>query len=412
MRLVRQRLDQAAILDLAGELATKTRARLRALGLPAGARVAVAVGSRGIGPIVSVLKTLIEELREAGAQPFIVPAMGSHGGGTAAGQAGVLAGYGIDEARLGVPVRAGMETVVLGRTQSGASVHLDAIASQADGIVVVGRVKPHTSFRGPVESGLCKMLVVGLGNRSGAESMHAHPLAEVIPSAARIATAAAKVLFGVAIVENAFHRPHTLAVAAPDEFVDTDARLLEIANRLLPRIPLDRLDVVLVDRMGKDISGTGMDPNVVGMWRRLPEMPPEPAYRWLAVLGLSPGAHGNGVGVGMADLVSRKLVQELDVQATATNAITSTALSMAKIPITLPTDRACYDTALRMAARTAEGPRRVVRIANTLRLETFWASEAVLDDLPATCEVVEHARPFAFDENDAIAESQAFEARA
>ena len=411
MRLVRQRLDGTEVQDFEATLAASVRARLRELRLPHGARVAIGVGSRGVSPIVEVVSTLVAELREVGARPYVVPAMGSHGGGTAEGQARVLAGYGIDESQLGVPVRATMDTVVLGRTASGAEVHLDAAAAEVDGIVVIGRVKPHTGFRGRVESGLCKMLVVGLGNRTGAQSMHGHPLAAIIPEAAQLSLAHARVLFGVALVENAFDRPCVVEVVPPERFVDTDARLLEIARRVLPRVPLERLDVLLVDRMGKDISGTGMDPNVIGMWRRLPELPREPDYRWVAVLGLTEVSHGNAVGLGLADLVSRKLVEAMDPQATAANALTSMALLTAKVPVTLPTDRECYATALWLGARTGPGTPRTVRIANTLQLETFWAGENVLPDLPGTCEVVEPAGGFAFDPDGAIVEANAFAAR-
>ena len=411
MRLVRQQFDRTEVQDWQATLAAGVRARLQEFALPTGARVAIAVGSRGVSPIGEVLGTLIAELRAAGAEPYIVPAMGSHGGGTAEGQAQVLAGYGIDEVQLGVPVRATMETEVLGRTPSGAAVHLDAAASEAHGIVVIGRVKPHTGFRGRIESGLCKLLVVGLGNRSGAESIHAHPLATVIPEAAQLAVAHARVLFGVALVENAFDRPCVVEVVPPERFLESDARLLEVARRVLPRIPLERLDVLLIDRMGKDISGTGIDPNVIGMWRRLPELPHEPDYRWVAVLGLTEASHGNAVGLGMADLVSRKLVEAMDPGATAANALTSMALLTAKVPLTLPTDRECYLTALRLGERTAGGPPRVVRIANTLQLETFWASECILPDLPASCAVVAPAGAFGFDPDGAIVESNAFAVR-
>ncbi|MBM4436735.1 MAG: DUF2088 domain-containing protein [Actinobacteria bacterium] len=411
MRLVRQTFDRAELTDFEAVLAAKVRARLAALGLAPGARIAIGVGSRGISPIAAVVRTLLAELEAAGAAPFIVPAMGSHGGGTAEGQARVLAGYGIDSAHLGVPVVATMDTVVLGRSALGAEVHLSAAAHAVDGVVVIGRVKPHTSFRGTIESGLCKMLAIGLGNRRGAEAAHAHPLAAAIPAAAQVALARAKVIFGVAVVENAFDRPCALEVVAPEDFPATDARLLARARAVLPRVPLDRLDVLIVDRMGKNISGTGMDPNVIGMWRRLPELPHEPDYRWVVALGLTPESHGNATGVGMADLVSQKLVAAIDATQMTANVLTSMALAMAKVPLTLPSDRACVAAALDLARRASARAPRVVRIANTLQLETFWASAAVLPDLPSTCMPVEAATPFAFQAGGAIVEDAAFHAR-
>ncbi len=412
MALVRQRFDAGEVEDLAGVVDAGVRAQVRRAELPAGSRVAIGVGSRGVSPVVEVVRTLVGTLRALGMQPFVVPAMGSHGGGTAAGQTEVLAGYGVTQASVGAPVRATMDTVELGRTPDGVRVYLDAEAAAADGVIVIGRVKPHTGFRGPIESGLCKMSVIGLGNRRGAESLHAHPLASAVPAAAQITAASGRLLCGVALVENAFDRPAIVEVAPPQAFHDTDRRLLQAARQLLPRLPVQQLDGLIVDRMGKDISGSGMDPNVLGMWRRLPELERTPDYGWLAVLGLTPASHGNAVGMGLADLCSRKLVDAVDAQAVAANILTAMALDAAKTPLTLPTDQACYETVLQLAARRTDRPLRIGRIKNTLELETFWVSEPVLDDLPGGCAVVEPAAPFGFDAHGAIIETGAFEAAA
>lgn len=408
MRLVQQRFEASELRDFDERLAVGAKKTLSDQGVGPGARIAIAVGSRGVSPIQEVVRILIGVVRSLRAEPFIVPAMGSHGGGTAEGQSQVLASYGISEPTVGVPVRASMDTVQLGRTDVGVAVHMDATAAASDGIVIVGRVKPHTSFRGPVESGLCKMLVIGLGNREGAESIHSHDLAETIPGAARVALDIAPVCMGVALVENAFDRPHRLAVVGPDEFEATDRELLKVAREVLPRVPLDRLDLLLVDRMGKNVSGTGMDPNVIGMWRRLPDLPRDPAYRWLAVLGLTEQSHGNAVGIGMADLTSRKLTDNIDPVPTGANVLTSMALGMAKIPFTLPTDEECYDVALGLARRSSPEPVRVARIANTMKLGTFWVSESSLQDIPGSCEVVSSRVPFGFSADGSIVESGAF----
>ena len=408
MHLVRQRLDEAEVACFDERLAAETRATLADQGVGNGARIAIAVGSRGVSPILEVVSAIVESIRAVGGEPFVVPAMGSHGGGTSAGQIGVLASYDITEATLGVPVRATMDTVCLGETDQGVAVHMDALAAAADGIVVIGRVKPHTSFRGPIESGLCKMLVIGLGNRVGAESIHAHDLGRAIPTAARLALEKARVVMGVALVENALDRPYQLSVVGPDLFEHTDQALLAVARRVLPRIPLDKLDLLLVDRMGKDVSGTGMDPNVIGMWRRLPDVRREPAYQWLAVLGLTEQSHGNAVGIGMADLTSLKLKNAIDPVPTYANVLTSMSVGMAKTPVTLPTDAECYATGLMLAARSAIGPVRVARIANTMHLETFWVSEASVPDLPGGCEVVSSKRPFGFGDDGSILEDGVF----
>ena len=411
MVLVRQAFDAAELDDLEEHLAVGLRQQLERAALPPAASVAIAVGSRGVSPVVQVVQVLVRGLLESGLCPFVVPAMGSHGGGTAEGQASVLADYGVHEQAVGAPVRATMETVVLGKTASGITVHLDADAAAADGVIVIGRVKPHTGFRGPIESGLCKMSVIGLGNRRGAESLHAHPLATGIPEAAALTGASGHLLCGVALVENAFDRPARAEVVPPEAFHATDERLLKLARELMPRLPLDNLDGLLIDRMGKNISGSGMDPNVVGMWRRLGELDRKPDYGWLAVLGLTPESHGNAVGIGLADLCSRKLADAIDQEALAMNTLTAMALHAAKVPLTLPTDRACYETVLHLAARSTNQPLRIGRIRNTLELETFWVSEAVLNDLPGTCEVAEPSTEFGFDAQDAIVETDAFEPR-
>jgi len=412
MHLVRQAFEALELEDLEGHLTAGLNRQLERAGLPRGASVAIAVGSRGVSPVVQVVRTLARGLREAGLRPFVVPAMGSHGGGTAKGQESVLADYGVHEQSVGAPVRATMETAVLGKTASGITVHLDAAAASADGVIVIGRVKPHTGFRGPIESGLCKMSVIGLGNRRGAESLHAHPLATGIPEAAALTVASGHLLCGVALVENAFDRPARAEVVPPEAFHATDEVLLKLARKLMPRLPLDKLDGLLIDRMGKNISGSGIDPNVVGMWRRLGELDRKPDYGWLAVLGLTPESHGNAVGIGLADLCSRKLAEAIDHEALAMNTLTAMALHAAKVPLTLPTDRACYETVLHLAARSTSEPIRIGRIRNTLDLETFWVSESVLGDLPGNCQVIDPATPFGFDADGAIVETGAFEPRA
>ena len=408
MHLVRQRFDATEVADFDRRLTAEARAVFEARGVGPGSQIAMAVGSRGVSPIAQVVRLVSESVQSLGGEPFIVPAMGSHGGGTAAGQAEVLAGYGISEAALGVPVRATMETVELGATDHGVPVHMDAVAAGADGIVVIGRVKPHTSFRGPVESGLCKMLAIGLGNRRGAETIHAHDIATTIPAAARVALAAAPVCLGVALVENAFDRPYRLAVVGPESFEATDRELLQVARGVLPRIPVDRLNLLLVDRMGKNVSGTGMDPNVIGMWRRLPELPHEPDYRWLAVLGLTEQSHGNAVGIGMADLTSRKLTDAIDPVPTHANVLTSMAVGMAKVPVTLPNDRECLGMGLALAARSSSEPLRVARIASTMELETLWLSDAALPELPHSCEVMASRSAFDFGPDGSIVEAGAY----
>ncbi|MER3406063.1 MAG: hypothetical protein C4289_13615, partial [Chloroflexota bacterium] len=305
---------------------------------------------------------------------------GSHGGATAEGQLEVLAGYGITEATMDCPILSSMDTVVLGTTPGGAAVHMDRNAYSADHTIVVGRVKAHTAFRGPIESGLCKMIAVGLGKQRGAEEMHAGGLGENIPPAAALAIERANILLGVAIVENSYDHTHTIRVVPPEKIHDTDRELLVLANSLLPRVPFDELDTLIVDWIGKNISGSGMDYNIIGMWRRIGG-PRIPDYKRIVVLDLTPESHGNGLGVGAADFTTKKLVQKLDLRKMYMNCLTSNAIDAGKIPIALESDREAIEAGIKAAGVRHLAEARVVRIKNTLQLEELQVSEALLDQV-------------------------------
>jgi hypothetical protein len=394
---VRQRFSDDAIADLPGAIRAGMAGLDLGRRLRPGAEVALAVGSRGVSPLREVVGAIVAELRALGARPFVVPAMGSHGGGTAEGQREVLAGYGISEAGLGVEVRSSMATVVLGHTAAGVPVHMDAKAAGADGVVVLGRVKPHTGFRGPVESGLCKMTAVGLGKAEGARSIHAGGLATTIPAAAEVASARAPILCGVALVENAYDRPCRVVVAPPERFQQTDAELLQVAWTTMPRVPLEGADLLIVDEMGKNVSGTGMDPNVVGMWRRFGGER-RPNFARLAVLGLTEASHGNATGLGLADFTTRRLVEAVNWPETHLNALTALDPLICRTPMTLATDRECVQTALDLLRLATGREPTVVRIKNTLELEHLAVSEGLVECLPSdgSVEVGEGRRELAF----------------
>jgi len=364
--------------------------------LQPGARVAITAGSRGIGHIPDFLAALVGALRELGAEPFIVPAMGSHGGATAEGQREVLEGYGITEERTGAPIQATMDVVEIGRTPAGVPVYMDRLAWEADGVVVCGRVKAHTAFKAPIESGLCKMLAVGLGKQRGAETMHRAGLATTIPEAARVALGTGKVVLGLAIVENGADEPFRIQAAAPDQFHATDETLLTLSNGLLPRIPFGQLDVLVVDWIGKNISGSGMDPNVIGMWRRLGGER-KPDYKRIVARDVTPESHGNATGVGWADFTTQRLVDQIDKQAMYMNCITANAPDIARIPITAVSDREAIELAIKTA--TPAGPVRLARVHSTLRLEEMYVSEALLGEVRAypTLEVLDDPAPLQFD---------------
>lgn len=353
-----------------------------------GDRVAVAAGSRGIHDVATVVRATVDWLRDAGAEPFVLPAMGSHGGATADGQREVLEGLGISEDSMGVPVRACMDTVVVGRLTDGTPVHHDRVAAEADGVVVVNRVKPHTDFHGPVESGLAKMTAIGLGNHRGAQTLHAGgvaPLGDAIVQAARAVVGHGRLLGGVAILENAHE--HTAAVqlvlaegiAGPEE-----TRLLERARELLGRLPFDELDVLVVDEMGKDKSGTGMDTNVLGRcW--VPGVPEfdSPTIGVVSVHGLSEASHGNAAGIGMADVIPLRLLGQIDVRTSYVNALTSGpgGARRSRLPMVLEDDEAVVLGAQALSGRRHREDLRLVRIRDTLSTNDLLVSSALLHEV-------------------------------
>jgi hypothetical protein len=325
--------------------------------------------------------------------------MGSHGGATAEGQIEMMAGYGMTEAALGCPVRATMEVVTLGTTPSGIPVYYDKMAAEADGVVVVNRVKAHTAFRGEVESGITKMIAVGMGKRHGAEQMHSVGLGPHIIEAAEVTLAHANICFAVHIVENAYEQVHTVRVTRPGEIVQTDRELLRLANSLLPRVPFDPLDVLIVDVMGKNISGTGMDPNIIGMWRRLGG-PRVPDFTRIVILGLTPETHGNAMGIGFADFTTRRVFEQIDHYALMMNAITAENINAAKIPLIRDNDVDAVEWAVRSALRGADRPPRIARVHSTLHLDTLAISPALLDEAKAgdSIEILEDFTPLEADE--------------
>ena len=380
---MRQQFDATEIDDLEAVLTEGLRARLAAASFKAGETVAIGVGSRGVSPIQQVVRTVVQEIKAAGLRPFIVPAMGSHGGGTAEGQRDVLLDYGITLDVVGAEIRATMDTVVLGTTPDDVEVHGDANAFGADHVVVIGRIKPHTGFHSDIESGLCKIMCVGLGKRAGAERIHEGGLTRTIPEAATVMLDTGKIFFGVGLVENAFDRPAYARVAGPDEFHATDRELLVEAKRLIARIPTEQLHLLVIDEMGKNISGSGMDTNVIGKWRRAGGEK-VPLYEFISVLRLTAVSHGNASGVGEADFTTRKLVDSVDWNDSYVNAQTAMAPGMVARPMTFDTDRECLEMSAHIARRKARGADlRMVRIKSTLEIETFLATEPVAAEIEA-----------------------------
>jgi len=350
-----------------------------------GGTIAVGIGSRGIHGIAQVAKAIVDTLKGMEYQPFIVAAMGSHGGATAEGQRELLAGYGVTSTAMGVPVKTDMDSVVLGTNPVGLPIYFDQNAYQADGIVLANRVKPHTDFRGVHESGVLKMLVIGLGKREGASQVHklgVRGLREVLPAVGRFLVANTRFALGLAILENAEDVPADIVALEPETIFDVEPGLLERARGLMGRLPFDQIDVLIVGELGKNYSGSGMDPNVIG--RLMVETQPDfdrPRVTRLVVLDVSDESHGNIVGVGFADLTTERLVSRMDPEPFRINTLTSCCLERSRIPITLPTDRDVVQAALETCWRIDPAEARVVVIPNTLELQTLWVSSPLEDEV-------------------------------
>lgn len=401
---VRQRFSRPRVDDLPGTVARELARLELGRSIRPGDTVALTAGSRGIANIPIILKAVADVLKDLGARPFLVPAMGSHGGGTAQGQRKILESYGITEDFVGVPIHASMEVVSLGTTTEGYPLFLDRHASEADHIGVVARIKPHTGFHGPIESGLLKMLMIGLGKHEGA--IHYHrvlldlPYDSVVRSVAKAITQRAPVRFGLAIVENAYDETALLEAIAPRDFESREEVLLVRAKEWLARLPLREADLLIVDEIGKDISGSGMDTNVVGRKRSHAGQPTleQPWMRHIFVRGLSAKTHGNATGIGSADFTTRRLVQAMDYDATVVNCLTAGYPQGAKVPVTFDTDREVIEAALKILGAREPHEARVVRIRNTLALEKIELSEPCLEEASRNndLEVLEGPKPLSF----------------
>jgi len=349
---------------------------------PRGARLAVAVGSRGLANLATIVRTTVGVLQARGASVFIIPAMGSHGGATAEGQRDVLAGYGITEAAMGCPILATMDVVELPASGLEHPLFLDRHAAAADGIVLINRIKPHTDYHGPYESGLVKMAVIGLGKQAAALAVHrfgVRGLRDLIPLAAHHLLASGRILFGLAVVENAYDATAVLEAIPAARILDREPALLELARRHLPRLPLDEIDVLVVDRLGKNISGTGLDTNIIGRLRIPGEPEPaSPRIKSIVVTDLTDESHGNAVGTGLADVVTARLASKIDRHATYVNAATAGFIERAKLPLAAPTDAAALELALRASACLDFSTARILRIRDTLHLGEILASPAAV----------------------------------
>lgn len=383
MYRVRQQFDETKLEDI--EVAIRCefeKKEIQTLVKP-GMRVAVGVGSRGIQNLFTIVKTTIDCLKALGAEPFIVSAMGSHGGGTEGGQKEVLSGYGITEEALGIPVITTVDTVQLGNCANGRPVWFDRTAYEADLIVPINRVKLHTDFVGPLQSGLCKMLVIGLGNHKGCSAVHEESpdiFADAIEETARIILEKVPVGFGIAILENAYDQTYAIEAVPAQRLIEREKELVQVAKRNMPYIMLDEADVIVCDEIGKDVSGAGFDPNILGRSSVLKQFVLHiPKYQKLVLLDVTSASHGNGIGVGLFDVITKKVADQLDLEAMYANAIACNCLIDASVPCTVQD----AETAIRVALKCCRGINRdnpkIIHIKNTLHLSEIEVSEALLE---------------------------------
>ena len=405
---IRQKFQTQKVASVSQTVAEQfKRPEVRAKVKP-GMTIALGVGSRGIANIAEIVKSVIRELKALGAQPFIFPCMGSHGAATAEGQKKVLESYGITEAATGVPIRASMETTIVGSLPDGTPVHMDKHAAEADAVVVINRIKPHTAFRGATESGLTKMLAIGIGKIIGAATYHTHGMdrfPELLPQVRDVNITRRNVLFGVGIVENAYDETALIELVPAEKLATREPQLQEMAKRMMPTLDFDEIDVLIIDEMGKNISGAGFDPNITGRNRRAVKWNARPLVKKIVVLGLTRETMGNATGVGSADVITMRLYRELDVPSTYANIITSCNLDGAGIPIIMNTDHDAIALAVKTVVRVKPQDCRIVRIRNTLQLAEIQVSENMLAEVSARAdrfEVVTAPAPLAFDANGTL----------
>ncbi len=401
MARVRQRLPAARVRDVRGEVKQKMDASGIRGKISAGSRIAITAGSRGIGGLAELVAGIADAVRSWGAEPFIVPAMGSHGGATAQGQSEILRRLGLSGQSAGAPICSSMETRQLGVSESGAAAYMDRFAFEAGGIIVLGRTKTHPESAGELASGLLKMCTIGLGKQVGAHQAHSHGLWDSVRAVPKLQLAKSPILCGLAVVENGYREPCVIEVVPPEyeAFLEADIRLLRIAKQHLAHIPFEDLDLLVVDELGKTVSGAGMDPNVIGHWRSS-NVSQHPNYRRIVVLSLTHPSLGNGLGIGMADFTTRRFAGAYDPAVSYINLLTASEpggnTREGPLPLALKSDREAMEVGLFSSLAGRES--RICRIRNTAALAEIWVSEALLPDVKSNpkLEVLSEPEPLAF----------------
>lgn len=381
MLKVKQYFQRPKIDDVSDAVRTQLNQDKITCKIKPGMSVAITAGSRGIAKIDVILKEIVSYLKINGVKPFIIPAMGSHGGATGEGQLEILRGYNITEEFCGCPIYSSMEVKKIGTTSEGHPVLIDKYAADADAIVIVNRIKPHTAYRGPYESGLMKMLAIGLAKREGADTCHGagfKNMAHMVPLFGSAIMEKTNVIFGVAILENAYDETCEIVALPGDEIAEKEPALLQKSRELMPKILFENIDVLIVDEIGKNYSGDGMDPNISGTFATEYASGGVNAQR-VAVLNLSEETHGNGVGFGMADVSTRKAYEKYDFEMSYPNALTCLVPDVVKVPMILENDRECIAAAIKLCIEIDKNHPKIVRISNTLHIGEIYISEALFD---------------------------------
>ncbi|MFW5889624.1 MAG: iron-sulfur cluster binding protein [Bacillota bacterium] len=404
MNKVRQKFDETCILNVKEEI-NKQLKKVQKYDLN-NKKIGITVGSRGIAGFNIILKELGAFLKRKGAKPVLIPSMGSHGGATVKGQLEVLAGYGITEKALAMPIEASMETEIIGYTKSKVPIHYDKIALGCDGVIVINKIKPHADFKADYESGIVKMMVIGLGKHNGALAVHKNGFENfksILPEAGEIIINNANILFSIGIVENAYNKPCIIELIEKENIMAREKALLKIAKEKIAKINLKTIDLLIIDEIGKDISGEGMDPNVTGRpGSYLNEGFNAPDIQKIFIRDITDVSHGNGVGIGMADFTVKSLVNKLDLGAMYTNALTATILGPAKLPLVMKNDRQAISIALVSCNNINQLEPRIVRIKNTLELDDIYVSDKLITDVKKSDDlmIIEKDILMKFDKNN------------
>ena len=397
---IRQQFARESIADIEATVDQQVTSKLN---IAPGASIAITVGSRGINNIGRIAKATVEAVRAKGGKPFIIPAMGSHGGATAEGQREILASYDVTEAAMGCKIRSSMDVVKLDGDLE-MSVFMDKHAFESDGVILLNRIKPHTAYHGEFESGLVKMSVIGLGKERLASEIHTYGiygLKTLLPQAGRLVIGSGKIILGVGIVENAYDETAIIEALTAPEILTREPQLLAMAKDLMPSFPLNEIDVLIIDQIGKNISGSGMDPNVVGRMRINGEPDPDfPKVKVIVITDITEPSHGNACGIGLADVTTRRLLNKIDWDATYMNAVTSGFYEHSMLPVVAETDRQAFEWGIR-ASHDPHRPKRIVRIKDTLHVSELYVSDAALEEVKDRVQIIRDAQDL-FDEQGSL----------